>query len=244
MYRGRLAGALEVHAFNRDVDDTSQRVAEKAVAMNTDDVGRDLAAVEQLQRKQETLERDMTAVEGKLKVQFGHNILRVADIVWFIAWCSKSAIVSLQRSVSFYCLAARYECLTEFSKSDSCFCFERCATCPTGLSWCVVWYMCTDFNRNMMERRAACRRNIPTYQRQSAASCQNCRRIGVHCSSWLGGAVTLLLPRTLFTSFVLTCMSWSSGWQRPLNAWAHQNYLPLVWRQRPCWNCTKNARYR
>ncbi|PSN40703.1 hypothetical protein C0J52_13751 [Blattella germanica] len=70
-YRGHLAGALEVHAFNRDVDDTSQRVAEKAVAMNTDDVGRDLAAVEQLQRKQEALERDMTAIEGKLKEHDG-----------------------------------------------------------------------------------------------------------------------------------------------------------------------------
>jgi spectrin beta len=68
MYRSHLAGALEVHAFNRDIDDTSQRVAEKAVAMNTEDVGRDLAAVEQLQRKQEALERDMTAIEGKLKV--------------------------------------------------------------------------------------------------------------------------------------------------------------------------------
>jgi hypothetical protein len=75
MYRGRLAGALEVHAFNRDVDDTSQRVAEKAVAMNTDDVGRDLAAVAQLQRKQETLERDMTAIEGKLKV----HLVRVSE---------------------------------------------------------------------------------------------------------------------------------------------------------------------
>jgi len=64
-----LTRALEVHAFNRDVDDTSQRVAEKAMAMSTDDVGRDLAAVEQLQRKQEALERDMTAIEDKLKVQ-------------------------------------------------------------------------------------------------------------------------------------------------------------------------------
>jgi spectrin beta len=39
--------------------------------MSTDDVGRDLAAVEQLQRKQEALERDMTAIEGKLKVKAG-----------------------------------------------------------------------------------------------------------------------------------------------------------------------------
>jgi len=44
-------------------------VAEKAAAMSTDDVGHDLAAVEQLQHKQEALERDMMAIEGKLKVQ-------------------------------------------------------------------------------------------------------------------------------------------------------------------------------
>ena len=66
-YRDRLAAALEIHLFNRDVDDTAQRVAEKALAMSSDDTGRDLAAVEQLQRKQDTLERDMTAIEGKLK---------------------------------------------------------------------------------------------------------------------------------------------------------------------------------
>ncbi|XP_048512555.1 spectrin beta chain, non-erythrocytic 1 isoform X2 [Athalia rosae] len=69
-YRETLAGALEIHLFNRDVDDTSQRVAEKAIAMNTTDVGKDLTAVEQLQRKQEALERDMTAINEKLK---GHE---------------------------------------------------------------------------------------------------------------------------------------------------------------------------
>ncbi|XP_033210984.1 spectrin beta chain, non-erythrocytic 1 isoform X3 [Belonocnema kinseyi] len=66
-YRETLAGALEIHLFNRDIDDTSQRVIEKSVAMNTTDMGKDLGAVEHLQRKQEALERDMTAIEGKLK---------------------------------------------------------------------------------------------------------------------------------------------------------------------------------
>ncbi|XP_075227745.1 spectrin beta chain, non-erythrocytic 5 kst isoform X2 [Lycorma delicatula] len=66
-YREHLSGALEIHSFNRDVDDTSQRVAEKAVAMSNEDTGRDLAAVEHLQRKQDALERDMTAIDGKLK---------------------------------------------------------------------------------------------------------------------------------------------------------------------------------
>lgn len=68
-YRETLAGALEIHLFNRDIDDTNQRVMEKSVAMNTADVGKDLPGVEQLQRKQEAMERDMTAIEGKLNVR-------------------------------------------------------------------------------------------------------------------------------------------------------------------------------
>ncbi|KAL0275436.1 UNVERIFIED_CONTAM: hypothetical protein PYX00_003283 [Menopon gallinae] len=70
-YRERLSGALEVHGFNRDLDDTTSRVAEKAVAMSSNDTGRDLPAVEQLKRRQETLERDMTAIEGKIKEHNG-----------------------------------------------------------------------------------------------------------------------------------------------------------------------------
>ncbi|XP_044739331.1 spectrin beta chain, non-erythrocytic 1 isoform X2 [Chrysoperla carnea] len=66
-YRETLAGALEVHLFNRDVNDTGARIYEKSVALATNETGRDLADVEILQRKQETLERDMTAIEGKIK---------------------------------------------------------------------------------------------------------------------------------------------------------------------------------
>ncbi|XP_043484059.1 spectrin alpha chain [Leptopilina heterotoma] len=66
-YREILAGALEIHLFNRDIDDTSQRVIEKSMLMNSSDIGKDLSDVEHLQRKQETLERDMTAIEGKIK---------------------------------------------------------------------------------------------------------------------------------------------------------------------------------
>lgn len=69
-YRETLSGALEIHLFNRDIDDTNQRVVEKSLAMNTNDVGKDLAGVDHLQRKQEAMERDMTAIEGKLNVGF------------------------------------------------------------------------------------------------------------------------------------------------------------------------------
>ncbi|XP_022241663.1 spectrin beta chain, non-erythrocytic 1-like [Limulus polyphemus] len=66
-YRIKLAGALEVHAFNRDVDDTNDRINEKAVTLSVDDDGKDLHVVEALQRKQEAVEREMTAIESKLR---------------------------------------------------------------------------------------------------------------------------------------------------------------------------------
>lgn len=65
-YRTLLAGAYEIHVFHRDVNDTSERIAEKSLAMSSDDSGRDLVAVEGLIRKQETLERDMTAIQQKI----------------------------------------------------------------------------------------------------------------------------------------------------------------------------------
>lgn len=65
-YRVLLDGAYEIHVFNRDLDDTEQRIAEKSLAMSSDDNGRDLTACEALRRKQDTLERDMTAVKQKI----------------------------------------------------------------------------------------------------------------------------------------------------------------------------------
>lgn len=66
-YHKHLAGALEVHAFNRDVDDTNDRINEKSLSLSVEDEGKDLQAVETLQRKQEAIERDMTAIESKLR---------------------------------------------------------------------------------------------------------------------------------------------------------------------------------
>ncbi|XP_055376264.1 spectrin beta chain, non-erythrocytic 1 isoform X2 [Condylostylus longicornis] len=65
-YRALLAGAYEIHVFNRDVDDTSERINEKAVSMASNDTGRDLTAVETLIRREDALERDMTAVKNKI----------------------------------------------------------------------------------------------------------------------------------------------------------------------------------
>lgn len=65
-YRSLLSAAHEIHAFNRDIMDTSERILEKSVALNSDDRGKDLAQVQTLLRKQETLERDMSAIHSKL----------------------------------------------------------------------------------------------------------------------------------------------------------------------------------
>lgn len=65
-YRTLLAGAYEIHDFNRNINDTTERITDKSLAMSTDDSGRDLLAVEALIRKQEALERDMTAIQHKI----------------------------------------------------------------------------------------------------------------------------------------------------------------------------------
>lgn len=67
-YRSQLRAALEVHAFNRDVDDTCERIQEKLTAVTVDDLGKDLHSVEALIRKQEAVERDMTVIHEKLKL--------------------------------------------------------------------------------------------------------------------------------------------------------------------------------
>ncbi|BFZ07506.1 hypothetical protein BsWGS_10543 [Bradybaena similaris] len=66
-YKARLAAALEIHAFVRDVDDVNDRIHEKAQLLSVEDLGRDLQAVEALQRKQEEIERDMTALQNQLE---------------------------------------------------------------------------------------------------------------------------------------------------------------------------------
>ncbi|CAI2353897.1 unnamed protein product [Caenorhabditis sp. 36 PRJEB53466] len=65
-YRTELLAAMEVHTFNRDVEDTDERIHEKISAMKSDDFGKDFVSVELLVRKQSALERDMSAIHQKL----------------------------------------------------------------------------------------------------------------------------------------------------------------------------------
>ncbi|XP_050313156.1 spectrin beta chain, non-erythrocytic 1 isoform X2 [Anthonomus grandis grandis] len=66
-YRAKLSAALEIHLFDRDVNDTIGRIQEKTKAMDNKDVGHDLATVEALQRKQDALEVEVTAVQSKIQ---------------------------------------------------------------------------------------------------------------------------------------------------------------------------------
>ena len=50
------------------MDDINERISEKANLLSVDDLGKDLAAVQSLQRKQEAIERDMTALQNQLEV--------------------------------------------------------------------------------------------------------------------------------------------------------------------------------
>ena len=62
-----LFGAHEIQRFNRDADETITWIAEKDNMLSTDDIGRDLASVQTLQRKHEGVERDLAALEEKVK---------------------------------------------------------------------------------------------------------------------------------------------------------------------------------
>lgn len=65
-YRDILQSALEVHKFNGDVDETNGRIHEKFNALQSQDLGKDLREVEELLRKQDKIERDMSAIHNKL----------------------------------------------------------------------------------------------------------------------------------------------------------------------------------
>ena len=63
----KLFGAHEIQHFNRDADETITWISEKDAVLSTDDYGRDLASVQALQRKHDGVERDLAALEEKVK---------------------------------------------------------------------------------------------------------------------------------------------------------------------------------
>ena len=64
----RLASAAEIHRFNRDLNELITRVQEKEATLSLEDLGRDMASVQALQRKHEGFERDLLALEQQVNI--------------------------------------------------------------------------------------------------------------------------------------------------------------------------------
>ena len=62
----RLFGAHEVQRLNRDIDEAIAWISEKDGLLSSDEYGKDLANVQALQRKHETVERDLAALADKV----------------------------------------------------------------------------------------------------------------------------------------------------------------------------------
>ncbi|KAF5401772.1 Spectrin alpha chain non-erythrocytic [Paragonimus heterotremus] len=76
--RHKLFEAHEIQRFFRDTDKAISWVNEKSIPLTVEDCGRDLASVQALQRKHETLERDLAALKDKL-VQIGLDAEELAE---------------------------------------------------------------------------------------------------------------------------------------------------------------------
>ncbi|GIX92157.1 spectrin alpha chain, non-erythrocytic 1 [Caerostris extrusa] len=69
VYRKKLKDAAQVHSFIKDVDDTIERIHEKTLMLTTREEATELNVVLVMQRKLEQIERDLSALDGKIKEQ-------------------------------------------------------------------------------------------------------------------------------------------------------------------------------
>ena len=66
----KLFGAHEIQHFNRDADETMVWIAEKDNLLSAEDFGKNLASVQALRRKHDGVERDLAALEEKVREQY------------------------------------------------------------------------------------------------------------------------------------------------------------------------------
>ncbi|XP_049883110.1 spectrin beta chain, non-erythrocytic 5 isoform X2 [Pectinophora gossypiella] len=66
-YRNNLNAALEIHSFNRDVEDTAERISKKAALFSSSDCGRELSAAQELKRKHLARVAEAGAVRDKIQ---------------------------------------------------------------------------------------------------------------------------------------------------------------------------------
>ena len=65
-YRGQLAVAGAMHAFQRDTDDTLERIKEKVLHLDSSDNGKDLKDVQELTKKTEGVAEYLAATEKRI----------------------------------------------------------------------------------------------------------------------------------------------------------------------------------
>ncbi|CAB3231870.1 unnamed protein product, partial [Arctia plantaginis] len=65
-YRDNLSAALEIHSFNRDVEDTAERISKKATLFSSSERGRELSAAHELKRKHLARAAEAGAIGDKI----------------------------------------------------------------------------------------------------------------------------------------------------------------------------------
>ncbi|XP_077178896.1 spectrin beta chain, non-erythrocytic 5 isoform X2 [Paroedura picta] len=66
-YRGKLEGALEIHALIREINDITERISEKSALIQSLAYGKDLTSVENLIRKHEEMEREISIIQSNME---------------------------------------------------------------------------------------------------------------------------------------------------------------------------------
>ncbi|XP_045489789.1 spectrin beta chain, non-erythrocytic 1 isoform X1 [Pieris rapae] len=66
-YRDRLSAALQLHSFNRDVEDTAERIAKKAALFSSNERGRELQAAYELKRRHQARAAEASAIGDKIE---------------------------------------------------------------------------------------------------------------------------------------------------------------------------------
>ncbi|GFS59412.1 spectrin beta chain, non-erythrocytic 5 [Trichonephila inaurata madagascariensis] len=69
LYRRKLKEAAQVHSYMKNVDDTIERIHEKTLILSAREELTELSVVQVMQRKLEQVERDLTALDKKIKEQ-------------------------------------------------------------------------------------------------------------------------------------------------------------------------------
>ncbi|XP_054709348.1 spectrin beta chain-like [Uloborus diversus] len=69
LYNKKLKDAAEVHLFMKDVDDTIERIREKSLILRSREEVKELNVVDAMQRKLESIEKDLSALKEKMKKQ-------------------------------------------------------------------------------------------------------------------------------------------------------------------------------